>query len=88
MSNEWLSPTLAHSEKLVECYVDPEMTWTPKKLRYPSAIHDFPEDTKLPLLQFQDIFRHIGTENKRILVEGTANFLSLKNSGEHMCSGT
>ena len=29
MPNEWLSPTLGQSEKLIQCYIEPEMTWKP-----------------------------------------------------------
>ena len=59
MSNEWLSPTLAQSEKLIQCYVEPNMTWKPGT-----------SGTKLPLNRLQDIFTHLGAGTKRILVRG------------------
>ena len=59
MPNEWLSPTLGQSEKLVQCYIEPKMTWKPGL-----------GEIDLPLNRLQDIFTHLGAGTKRILVRG------------------
>ena len=60
MSNEWLSETLAQSEKLVQCYVEPDMTWKPGDS----------ESKEEPLNRLQDIFTYLGASTQRILVRG------------------
>ena len=61
MPNEWLSPTLAQSEKLIKCYVEPNMNWKPG--------HSVSMEG-LSLNRFQDIFTNLDAGAKRILVTG------------------
>ena len=67
MSNEWLSPTLAQSEKLIQCYVEPKMTWKP-------GFGVSMEGT--PLNSLQDIFANLGAGTKRILVTGINSYFA------------